>query len=124
MRQAFFLFFLTLTSFLSLKSSAQSAVTFKSKEGDTMRTVYIWHSDTLREAKKDSLTSVQSLFGHVKLQQERTFFFADSVAINQKDNTVEAFGNVHINDADTTNIYSQYMKYYVDKKYIIFQKQV
>ncbi|HEX4851500.1 MAG TPA: OstA-like protein [Puia sp.] len=124
MRQVFFLFCLALTSMISLQNYAQSVVQFKSKDSDTMRVVYIWHSDTLRESKKDSFTTVQSLFGHVKLQQERTLFNADSVAINQKDNTVEAFGNVHINDADTTNIYSQYMKYYVDKKYIIFQKKV
>ncbi|PWT77927.1 MAG: hypothetical protein C5B59_02885 [Bacteroidetes bacterium] len=124
MKQVFFLFFLALLSIISLQTHSQSVVSFKSKDSDTMRTVYIWHSDTLREAKKDSLTTIQSLFGHVKLQQERTIFYADSVAIDQKDNTVEAFGNVHINDADTTNIYSQYMKYYVDKKYIIFQNKV
>src|ERR1022692_4928845 len=30
-------------------SSAQVAVPFKSKTGDSTHTVYIWHSDTLRE---------------------------------------------------------------------------
>jgi len=124
MKQSVFLVCLAIGCFLCGQTDAQSAVQFKSKDNDTMRTVYIWHSDTLREAKKDSLTTIQSLFGHVKLQQEKTLFFADSVSINQKDNVVEAFGNVHINDSDTTNIYSQYMRYLVDKKYIIFQKQV
>ncbi len=103
---------------------AQVAVPFKSATDDTIRTVYIWHADTLREASKDTLTKVQSLFGHVKLQEEKTFFYCDSVAINQSENIVEAFGNVHINDADSTNIYSQYMRYFVDKRYIIFQKNV
>ncbi len=102
---------------------AQAGVQFKSKTSDTIRTVYIWHSDTLREVKKDSV-SIQSLFGHVKLQQEQTLFYCDSVAMNQSANIVEAFCNVHINDHDTTNIYSQYMKYFVDRKYIIFQKKV
>ncbi|HTQ27150.1 MAG TPA: OstA-like protein [Puia sp.] len=102
---------------------AQVAVPFTSKKNDSVRVVYIWHSDTLRQERKDS-SSIQSLFGHVKLQQGRTIFYCDSVSINQSTNIVEAFGNVHINDADTTNIYSQYMQYFVDKKLIIFKKQV
>lgn len=124
MKQVFFLVILAACTIISRQSYGQGSVPFKSKKGDTVRTVYIWHADTLREAKKDSATSIQSLFGHVKLQQEKTLFYGDSIAINQKDNTVESFGNVHINDSDTVNIYSQYMKYYVDKKYIIFQKKV
>ncbi|MEJ0080539.1 MAG: OstA-like protein [Puia sp.] len=44
--------------------------------------------------------------------------------MNHKDNFIEAFGHVHINDKDSTDIYSDYMKYYVDTKYIIFQKNV
>jgi lipopolysaccharide export system protein LptA len=123
MKQVIFWAGLALCFMKSLPVFAQAPVTFKSKDNDTIRTVYIWHSDTLREVKKDSV-SIQSLFGHVKLQQEQTIFYCDSVAMNQASNIVEAFGNVHINDHDTTNIYSQYMKYFVDKKYIIFQKKV
>jgi len=129
MKQVFFLVLLFAFALCSRQSYGQGTVPFKSKGSDTIRTVYIWHADTLRESKsrassKDTTISVQSLFGHVKLQQEKTLFYGDSVAINQNDNTVESFGNVHINDNDTVNIYSQYMKYYVDKKYIIFQKKV
>ncbi len=124
MKQGVFLIGMIMCLVMSRQTYAQSTVQFKSKQDDSIRTVYIWHSDTLREAKKDSLTTIQSLFGHVKLQQEKTLFYGDSVSINQKDNIVEAFRNVHINDSDTTNIYSQYMKYYVDRKYIIFQQKV
>jgi len=124
MKQVFFLASLALCVMTSRQIYAQGSVPFKSKDNDTIRTIYIWHSDTLRESKKDSSTSIQSLYGHVKLQQEKTLFYGDSIAINQKENTVESFGNVHINDSDTVNIYSQYMKYFVDKKYIIFQKKV
>src|SRR5450631_318203 len=102
---------------------AQVAVPFKSKTGDSSHTVFIWHSDTLRQFHKDSM-DVQSLFGHVKLQSEKTFFYTDSLAMNHKDNVIEAFGHVHINDKDSTDIYSDYMKYFVDTKNIIFQKNV
>jgi len=124
MKQVVSLVCVALCLLTSRQAYSQVAMNFKSKNDDTLRTVFIWHSDTLREAKKDSATTIQSLFGHVKLQQEKTVFYGDSVSINQKENIVEAFRNVHINDSDTTNIYSQYMKYFVDKKYIIFQKKV
>ncbi|HVY73605.1 MAG TPA: OstA-like protein [Puia sp.] len=106
-----------------LRGLAQTAVNFPTKNGDSVNTVYIWHSDTLREVQKDSI-SIQSLFGHVKLQSGKTLFYCDSLAMNHKENFIEAFGNVHINDNDSTDIYSQYMKYFVDKKYIIFKKNV
>src|SRR5579871_524240 len=99
-------------------------IKIKDKNDDTVRTIYIWHADRLREETKDSTNKLQSLIGKVKLQEESTFFYCDSMVINQKDNIVEAFGNVHINDSDTTNIYSQYMKYLTDKKYVYFQKKV
>jgi lipopolysaccharide export system protein LptA len=105
------------------QSLAQIAVPFKSKTGDSTHTVYIWHSDTLRDFHKDSV-AIQSLFGHVKLQSDKTFFYTDSLAMNHKDNFIEAFGKVHINDKDSTDIYSDYMKYFVDTKNIIFQKNV
>ena len=118
------LFLATLTFCMSaFKSFAQIAVPFKSKTGDSTQTVYIWHSDTLRELHKDSI-AIQSLFGHVKLQSDKTLFFTDSLAMNHKDNYIEAFGHVHINDKDSTDIYSDYMKYFVDTKNIIFQKNV
>jgi lipopolysaccharide export system protein LptA len=106
-----------------LQSFAQIAVPFKSKSDDSTQTVYIWHSDTLRELRKDSV-AIQSLFGHVKLQNDKTLFYTDSLAMNHKENTIEAFGHVHINDKDSTDIYSDYMKYYVDAKNIVFQKHV
>src|SRR6202163_1134362 len=105
------------------QSLAQIAVPFRSKTTDSIHTVYIWHSDTLRDFHKDSV-AIQSLFGHVKLQSDKTFFYTDSLAMNHKDNFIEAFGKVHINDKDSTDIYSDYMKYFVDTKNIIFQKNV
>ena len=108
---------------LSRQTQAQTAVAFKSKGSDSVSMVYIWHADTLRQIAKDS-SQIQSLYGHVKLQQGKTLFYCDSVAMNQKANTIEAYGNVHINDNDSTNIYSQYMKYFVVKKNISFLKKV
>ncbi|HLK30057.1 MAG TPA: OstA-like protein [Puia sp.] len=109
--------------FINFYALAQIPVQFKSADSDTMRTVYIWHADKLREETKDS-AKFQSLIGNVKMQEDKTFFYCDSVVMNHKENIIEAFGKVHINDSDTTNIFSDYMKYFVDKKYVIFQKNV
>src|SRR4051794_38401362 len=52
-----------------------------------------------------------SLVGSVKLKQDQTYFFCDSAVLNQTANTIEAFGNIHINDADSVHTYSQYLRY-------------
>ena len=66
---------------------------------------------------RDSSGKFISLAGNAKVQQERTFFDADSIVLNQKENFLEAFGHVHINDADSVHTYADYLKYYgKDKK--------
>ena len=66
---------------------------------------------------RDSSGKFISLAGNAKVQQERTFFDADSIVLNQKENYLEAFGHVHINDADSVHTYADYLKYYgKDKK--------
>ncbi|MFL9483255.1 OstA-like protein [Chitinophagaceae bacterium LWZ2-11] len=52
-----------------------------------------------------------SLVGKANVKQGNTLFTADSIVLNQKQNMLEAFGNVHINDNDSINIYSEYLKY-------------
>jgi lipopolysaccharide assembly outer membrane protein LptD (OstA) len=61
--------------------------------------------------KGDSIGKVFSLAGKAKVQQEKTFFDADSIVLHQKENWLEAFGNVHINDADSVHTYADYVKY-------------
>ncbi|MCH5597680.1 OstA-like protein [Niabella ginsengisoli] len=46
------------------------------------------------------------------LQQGNTIFKADKAVKNDSLNVFEAWGHVHINDADTTNIYADHLKYF------------
>lgn len=62
--------------------------------------------------------------GNVQLRQGRTLFKSDSVVFNEIENYVEAFGNIHIKDADSVNIYSQYLLYEGSKKLAAFKKNV
>ena len=57
--------------------------------------------------KIDSLTELQILSGNVRLRQGKTIFSCDSCVINNRMKTFDAFGHVHINDTDTTHIYSE-----------------
>ncbi|MEP7278649.1 MAG: OstA-like protein [Bacteroidota bacterium] len=91
---------------------------------DTISIVQQLHSDRLRFKKIDSVTQLQMLAGNVALQQETTLFYCDSAVINKKDNILEAFGNVHINNADSVQIYSQYLIYHIDTKQATLKKKV
>ena len=65
----------------------------------------------------DDSTQLQIVAGNVKLRQGTTLFYCDSCVINNRTKTFEAWGKVHINDADTTHIYSNHLRYLIDKKY-------
>ncbi len=72
------------------------------------------------EGKGDFL----SLAGNVKLKQDLTYFYCDSAVLNQSANIIEAFGNVHINDADSVQTYSQYLRYLGKEKIAYLKKNV
>jgi lipopolysaccharide assembly outer membrane protein LptD (OstA) len=59
--------------------------------------------------------------GNVKVSQGNTLFYADSAVLNQQANTLESFGHVHINDADSIHTYADYLKY-LGKEKSIFKR--
>ncbi len=72
----------------------------------------------------DSAGDFVSLAGNVKIRQGKTLFYCDSAVLDQKKNIVEAFGNIHINDDDSINTYSQYLKYFGREKDAILKNKV
>ncbi|MCU7550261.1 OstA family protein [Chitinophagaceae bacterium LB-8] len=83
---------------------------------DTAKIVQILDARRLSFKKINDTSSLQILAGNVKLRQGTALFYCDSCIINKQANVFEAFGNVHINDNDTTNIYSNYLRYFIDKR--------
>ena len=83
---------------------------------DTVHTVEILQAKKLELRKVDDSTNLQILAGNVKMKQEKTFFDCDSCVINNRLNTFDAFGHIHINDADTANVYADYLQYMIGKK--------
>jgi lipopolysaccharide export system protein LptA len=84
----------------------------------------ILKADRLNILNVDSTHKYISAAGHVHVRQEKTDFFADSVILNQIDNSLEAFGNIHINDADSVHTYSQYLQYLGKEKKAFLKNKV
>ncbi len=74
--------------------------------------------------KKDSLNELILLVGKVALKQENTLFYADSAVFNRTAKIVEAFKNVHINDNDSIDTYSDYLLYHTDTKIATLKNKV
>ena len=97
------------------------------KIADTTRagkTIVIISADRYNFQNLDSNAQFVSLGGHAIVQQEKTIFSADSIVLNQKLNTLEAVGNVHINDADSIHTYAQYLRYVGKEKKAYLSKSV
>jgi lipopolysaccharide assembly outer membrane protein LptD (OstA) len=104
--------------------SVSAQDTISKPPADTISIVQQVHSDRLRFQKVDSLTQLEILAGHVFLIQDKTKFYCDSAVINKRINILEAFGNIHINDADSVHTYGQYLIYHIDTKLATLKKKV
>lgn len=91
---------------------------------DTGRLIRILKADKFTRVTIDSATEKFILVGHVLLQQGNTLFSCDSAVKDDKLNIIEAFGNIHINDGDSVNTYSQYLKFLGDTKIASLRKKV
>jgi lipopolysaccharide export system protein LptA len=74
--------------------------------------------------KGDSIGKLISLGGSAKVKQAKTLFDADSIVLHQKENYLEAFGHVHINDADSVHTYADYVKYLGKEKKAFLKNNV
>jgi lipopolysaccharide export system protein LptA len=102
-----FLFFL----FLGIcKINAQQVITAPNGN-DTTRVIFIKQAKSLREKNIDSATVIKTGAGDVIIVEGKTTTNCDSVVYNQRTNILEAFGNIHINDADSIHTYAQYLRY-------------
>lgn len=68
------------------------------------------HADQLT-FDKDINPNAQRLLGNVAFTHGNARMFCDSAYIDEQTQTFEAFGNVHMIQADTVNIYAQYLYY-------------
>ena len=114
---AFPLLFFILVS--SVVHAQQSVADSSSKEP-----VYILNAKNFYFKQLDPTTELKILSGDVQLRQGTALFYCDSCVINSSAHLFEAFGNVHINDHDTTNIWSDNLRYLTDTKIAYFNGHV
>ncbi len=116
-----FVFFLVL---ISNHSFSQAATYTISPSADTNKTIEIINAKNLRQITINDSTILQTLSGNAKVKQGSTTLEGDSIVLNKRLGTAEVFGNVHINDADTVNTYSQYLKYIGNEQMAYLQNDV
>ena len=105
-----FYFFCSIFFFLHINLSAQPVA-----DSSTKKKIIIINAERLNYQKKDS-AEFQSAAGKVIIKQESTLFYCDSVVLNKTLNMLEAFNHVHINDNDSIDTYSDYLRYYGNDK--------
>jgi lipopolysaccharide export system protein LptA len=100
--------------FLLILFSINISFLFAQKSIDSAsmgKLIIIVQAERYSYIKQDTAGNLIALVGHAIVKQAKTTIEADSIVLNQKENTAEAFGNVHINDADSIQTYAQYAKY-------------
>lgn len=108
-KHAFFLFLCSL--FCTLVSAQTPA-------SDTSSIVEILPGVKKMEFRKlPDGTNVQILVGNVRMRQSGTLFTCDSCVLNDAAKTFLAFGRVHINDGDTSQVWSNNLRYDYGQKY-------
>ena len=112
--------FFTLTVFTAVGQSNPIDTTKR----DSSQYIQIIQSDVFSRVKQDSSKDLNILVGHVIMKQNNTLFYCDSAIQDTKLNQFEAFGNIHINDADSVHTYSQYIKYLGDTRIATLKKKV
>ena len=104
----------------SLQSNSQDTTTVVKNSG---KLIEFLSAESYNIKKIDSQDFL-ILVGHVKIKQGNTLLFGDSIIVNTTKNSLEGFGNVHINDADSVHTYADYLYYDGNTKKAKLRKHV
>ncbi len=102
------IFSLIITFLLAIPDTvnAQSAV----NNGSPKQKIEILSAKELKNATVNG-EDARELVGNVKMRQGKVVMECDRALFYNKRNAVDAFGSVHINEADSSHIYSDSLKY-------------
>ncbi|WP_158569123.1 OstA-like protein [Chitinophaga silvisoli] len=89
--------------------SAKAQDTLRQKT-DTGKVIHIIDAETLNVITKNGV-SLNRFIDHVIFRQGNTLFFCDSTFIDKATNVLDAYGHIHINQADSIHIYGDYLHY-------------
>ena len=80
-------------------------------------------ANQLEGGKKDGV-SYDSFVGNVIFEHQGTNIFCDSAVYFKKGNSLEAFGNVKIDDGDSVTVTSRKLTYNGDKQFAMLRENV
>ena len=112
------LFIVSLFFLLSQMLVAQEQDTVQRKK----TRINILHYDKATYSK--SMGDVQRLIGNVKMRHDSAYFFCDSAYYYQKNNSFDAYQNVHIIVNDSVEIFSDLLNYDGDRRFAEFHDNV
>jgi len=105
-------------AFFLMENSSPNFAQGRVPHADTMKNLRIIRAASLSKKTNPVDTSeMQILAGDVLVLHEGTYFSCDSAVLNRKQNLLEAFGKVHINDGDSIHTYADYLRYHTDRRY-------
>jgi len=110
---------------LSISARAQvGKVEFRRSNSDSVKVIDIIRNDSYRYDATDSTNPTQVLVGNVRIKQGTTIIDCDSLIMHPKADYMDCFGNVHINDNDSVDIYSDHLNYQPGNKMLYFLDKV
>ena len=127
MQRKMFRCYIILFCFLSIisKKAICQVDTFKFQiNSDTTRKIEIIKAKDLRQITLGDGQVIETLAGNAIVKQGKTILSGDSIVLNKLLGIAEVFGHVHINDADTVNTYSDYLKYIGNEQVAYLKKSV
>lgn len=106
-------------------SAQQTSVTpIELPPSDTNRVIEIIGAKSMRQITLSGDLVLTTLAGQARVRQGNTYLSGDSIILNKQLGIAEIFGHVHINDADTVNTYSQYLRYMGNEQKAYLRDQV
>lgn len=106
-------------------SQAQDTA-FQVRQVDSANIIHLIRADSLVgiQPGKTNSDQLQKLQGNVVLRQGGTIFSCDSALQNLSTNTMDAYGHIHINQADTIQTYADFLHYESNTKIATLRNNV
>ncbi|WP_158286587.1 OstA-like protein [Chitinophaga sp. S165] len=83
---------------------------------DTNNVIHIIQADKLNVVTGKDSVQLNRFIGNAIFRQGSTLFYCDSALINRAANVLDAYGHIHINQADSIHIYGEYLHYEGDTR--------
>ncbi len=98
------------TSFIAMPQVRRTQATINDSQQDNKEKVYLLHADSLT-FNADMSIDYKVLHGNVKFRKDSMYMYCDSAYFYDKNNSLDAFGNVRMEQGDTLFIYGDVLYY-------------